>query len=120
MTQIVQIVLPDEVANCAQDFARQTGRRLEEVLQSWIVQMVDNLPLDTLSDDQLLELCNTTLPTDLETELDQLLSLKREDTLDDAGRARLEALTETHRRRLIRKEQALKAAVQRGLIFPLR
>jgi hypothetical protein len=52
-------------------------------------------------------------------ELSRLLIGNREGLLPDAERERLEELMQVYRRGLIRKAQALKTAVTRGLKPPL-
>jgi hypothetical protein len=52
-------------------------------------------------------------------ELGDLLARHREGLLSGAERARLDELMQTYRRGLVRKAQALKVAVERGLRPPL-
>jgi hypothetical protein len=51
--------------------------------------------------------------------LSTLLERSRENTLDDDQRRRLDELMRVYERGLLRKAQALRAAVQRGLLEPL-
>ena len=52
-------------------------------------------------------------------ELSELLARNREGALTDAERDRLDGLMRVYRRGLVRKGQALKTAVARGLKPPL-
>ena len=119
MAQTVTLELPDEVARSARGFALHTQRRLEEVLVEWIDQAVAELPIDSLSDEQILALCEAQLGQGQQEELSELLASNREGTLDRAGQAHLDQVMQQYRRGLVRKAQALKIAVERGLRPPL-
>ena len=56
---------------------------------------------------------------DQQRELSHLLAGNRESLLDAESQARLDELMQIYRRGLVRKAQALKVAVQRGLRPPL-
>ncbi len=119
MTQSVTLELRDEVARSARSFARQTQRRLEEVLVEWIDQAVAELPVDALPDEQILALCDAQLDQQLQTELSELLAANREGMLSQTRQAHLDQLMQYYRRGLVRKAQAWKVAVERGLRPPL-
>jgi hypothetical protein len=51
--------------------------------------------------------------------LSDLLDQSRENRLNETARARLEQLMQVYRRGLVRKAQAIKVAVDRGLMPPL-
>ena len=115
MTQTVTLELPEEVARSAQNIAVRTQRRLEDVLIDWIDHAAAELPVEDLPDDQLLALCDLELDPTLQKELSELLAANREGILTPSTRARLEQLMQLYRRGLVRKAQAIKEAVDRGL-----
>jgi hypothetical protein len=64
------------------------------------------LPVEELPDEEVLA-------------LSELLSQNREDELESAGRRELDELMPLYEHGLLRKAQALRVAVQRGLREPL-
>jgi hypothetical protein len=86
-----------------------------EVLIEWIDRAGTELPVECLSDDEVLALCQCQLDAGQQEELSDLLAGNREGVLQDAERRRLDELMRVYRRGLVRKAQALKTAVARGL-----
>jgi antitoxin component of RelBE/YafQ-DinJ toxin-antitoxin module len=119
MAEMVQIALPEEVAQRAREVAQRTGRRFEDVLHTWLAHAAENLPVDMLSDAQVIALSEMTMDEDLQAELSDLLYDQREEQLDDTGRGRLDELMQVYRADMVRKSEALRVAVQRGLRPPL-
>lgn len=119
MGEIVTLELPEEVARSAKEVAARMHRRLEDVLVEWIDRTVAELPVESLPDDQVLTLCDMQMDAEQQGELGGLLTRNREGLLSDAERARLDELMRIYRRGLVRKAQALKVAVERGLRPPL-
>lgn len=119
MAEIVTLELPDTLARRAGEVASRTNRRLEEVLLDWLSRIEAEPPVESLSDDQLLALCDLQLETSQNEELSELLARNREDQLSASERRRLDELMQIYRAGLVRKAQALKVAVERGLRPPL-
>ena len=74
--------------------------------------------LTTLTDIQLLEVCNMQMPNDEQSELSALMTQNRDNQLTPNDLERLEELMQIYRRGLVRKAEAMKIAVQRGLKLP--
>ncbi len=119
MGTTITLQIPEEIAESAQMVAKDTKRRLEEVLVEWLERASSDLAIETLSDKQILALCDSQLSAVQQDELSDLLSKQREATLDENGKAQLETLMTIYRRGMIRKSQALKIAVERGLRPPI-
>lgn len=119
MTQMVTLELPEELALRAREVAVRTQRRLEEVLVEWLDQMVAEPPVESLSDDEILALCELQMEVQQNEELSELLARNREGLLSEGERSRLDELMQIYRRGLLRKAQALRVAVARGLRPPL-
>lgn len=119
MGETVTLELPEEVARRVREVAARTDRRLEDVLIEWIDRVVSDLPVESLPDDQVLALCDLQMDPEQQEELSELLARNREGLLSDAERARLDELMHVYRLGLVRKAQALKVAVARGLRLPL-
>lgn len=119
MNEVVTIELPEQLVRNVRAIASRTQRRLEDVLVEWIDQAAAELPIDSLPDDQILVLCEMQLPDVQQTELSNLLALNREGQLSLDEREALDKHMQLYRRGLVRKAQALKVAVERGLKEPL-
>ena len=115
MSEVVTLELPDHIVRSARAVAARTHRRVEEVLVDWIDQAAADVPVECLSDEEILGLCDMQMADKDQEALDHLLARNREGQLDDADRTRLDALRQMYRRGLVRKAQAWKVAVVRGL-----
>jgi hypothetical protein len=71
--------------------------------------------VESLTDEEVLALCDLVMPPDQQDQLSELLAHNREGQLDPAESERLEALMRVYRRGLVLRAQALKVAVERGL-----
>jgi hypothetical protein len=89
------------------------------VLSDWLGRAADELPIDSLSDERVLELADMQMPPDQQRELSDLLTQNQESLLTGKEVQRLEALMQVYRCGMVRKAEALKVAVQRGLRSPL-
>lgn len=117
MTRTMTLEITTAVVDRAQAVAERTGRRCEDVLAEWLVR--DGPPTDELSDEDVLALCDTQMPEDDQELMSELLWRQREEQLDAKDRPRLEQLLDVYRHRLLRKAEALRVAVSRGLRPPL-
>jgi len=119
MSDTVILELPHELAESARDIAERTNRRIEDVLLEWLDRAVADVPISLLPDDKVLALCDLRMSDEQQEELSDLLGRQREGTLDSTGRTRLDTLMALYRGGMVRKAEALKVAVERGLRPPL-
>jgi len=119
MQETVQLALPEPVAQLAREIADRTQRRLEDVLVEWLQRAADEQPIEILPDDQVLALAGLQMSDDLQEELSNLLARNREGQLTPPEHTRLDDLMSIYRRGLVRKAQAVRVAVERGLRPPL-
>lgn len=119
MSQTVQLTIPDEIARRARDIASRTERQVEDVLVEWINLAAEDLAIDSLPDEQVIVLADLQMDANQQQELGDLLARSREGQIDTAGRARLDQLMQVYRLGMVRKAQAVKVAVERGLRPPL-
>jgi hypothetical protein len=119
MSQQITLQISDEVARRATTIAAETERSIEEVLTSWLDALVNEVPIEALPDSEVISLTQLQLTKQQEDALSHLLTLNREGTLDTAGRHQLDELMRLYEHGLLRKAQALRVAVHRGLIAPL-
>jgi hypothetical protein len=119
MGEFVTLELPKQLASQAREVAEQTHRRLEDVLVEWLDRGSAEQPVESLTNAQVLALANMQLPLDQQEKLSDLLAGNREGSLTNSERAALDELMQVYRRGLVRKAQAIKEAVSRGLQPPL-
>lgn len=115
MAEKVTIELPEDVAQQVRTVAAQTRRSFEEVLVEWIRRAGAEPVLELLPDQELLAVCDSQPSQAEQEELSELLGRNQEGALLPTDRARLEALMRGYRTGLVRKAQALKVAIARGL-----
>ena len=118
MDQNVTLTLPQDLLSAAEQQARRDARPVEAVLLDWLSQGAD-LPVASLSDARVLELTRLALNDDEQHRLSELLGQQREDSLTSDGASELGRLMNTYRHGLVRKAEAHKVAVERGLVTPL-
>ena len=114
MPQTVTLNVPEHVVSRARVEARRTSRPLETILLEWL-ERAGQEDLESLSDDQLLILCDGMMNSKSHNELSDLLANNRENGLDESGRHRLAELMAEYQQGLLRKARAWKIAVARGL-----
>lgn len=119
MSEIVTLELPDTLVRSARALAERSNRRVEDVLVEWLDRSANEVPVETLPDDEVLLLCALEMQDADQHMLSELLARQREGALGETERPTLDALMGTYRRGLVRKAQALKVAVERGLRPPL-
>lgn len=119
MVQIT-IDIPDQIAQDARVIAAKTKRRVEDVLQEWLRKYVEAMPIDSLPDKRVLELSQMQMTAAQQDELSDLLARNREGQLTIREQTRLDELMVVYRQGLVRKAEAVKVAVQRGLTPPVR
>lgn len=115
----VKLEIPNDVADLAREVAATTHRRVEDVLVEWLGRASSDVPVDNLSNEQVLVLANMQMDENEQEELNHLLDLNREGLLNVGTQARFDELMDSYRRGLVRKSEALRVAVQRGLRPPL-
>jgi hypothetical protein len=115
VSEIITLELPEPLASSARIVAERTRRRVEEVLVEWLDQVAGGLPVEMLPDEQVFALRDQQMSTDQQNELSALLADQREQQLDARRRDRLDELLAIYRHGMVRKAQALKTAVERGL-----
>lgn len=119
MSQQITIEVSEQVVRQATQVAVETERSVEEVLASWLESVVTELPVEELPDAELLALTELQLADEQQATLSDLLAKNREGAIDVEGQRQLDELMRLYEHGLLRKSQALRVAVQRGLLLPL-
>lgn len=115
MSQQITIEVPEQVIRHATQVAARTSRSVEEILAAWLEQATAERPVEELPDKEVLALADLRLSSEQEEALSTLLEENREGALGAAERRQLDDLMCHYERGLLRKSQALRVAVERGL-----
>lgn len=116
MAEQVILNLPDRLAKQVHEVAASTQRELEDVLIEWLDRgSVAEITMVALSDEQLLNLCDLQMSEPEQTQMSLLLGKQRESELQLGELEQLDGLLRVYRRGMVRKAEALKVAVDRGL-----
>jgi hypothetical protein len=113
MSEVVTLELPADLVRRARALAAATNRRFEDVVAEWIGRVVDDPPVESLPDEQILALCDARLPDAEQSELSELLARNKDGELADTDRGRLNQLMAAYRQGLVQKARAVKEAVAR-------
>lgn len=127
MSTRIEVTLPDDVYRAAERLAELTKRPVAEVLAQTLAVSLPSLdpkagavkPVEDLSDDELLALADLQLPAEQDRRLSRLLEAQQAGALTDMDRAELDVLMQRYREGLLRKAQASREAVRRGMRVPL-
>ena len=127
MSAQITVTLPEDVLQRAELLARRTGRPVGDILAETIELSLRPLGAPSngerliadWSDDDVLAAADVGLPVAEDRRLSELLDRQQAGLLADAERAELKALMEMYQEGLLRKAQALREAVRRGLREPL-
>jgi hypothetical protein len=116
MTEQVILNLPDRLAKQVHEVAALTQRKLEDVLIEWLDRgSLNEIAIGDLSDEKILQLCDLQMSELEQTQMSLLLEKQREGILQQGELEQLEGLLQVYRRGMVKKAEALKVAVGRGL-----
>ncbi len=119
MPEKITIELPEDVADQVRIVAAHTHRSFEEVMVEWIRRAGAEPVLELLPDDELLTVCDSQPDLAQQEELSDLLDRNQEGTLLASERECLDELMRNYRTGLVRRTQAIKVAVSRGIrLYP--
>lgn len=119
--------MPDDVYENVKRLAALTGHEAEEIFASAVASFVGDLspqidpsiPIDTLSDEDVIALAELQMNPKQDTRLSDLLYKQQADDLTDTERTELQMLMRIYEQGTLRKSEALAEAVRRGLREPL-
>jgi hypothetical protein len=127
MATRVVVTLPDDVYRRVEQLAQLTNRDVADLLADTITLSLPPLDIFTqsvqavtsLSDEDVLALTELQMLPAQDRRLSALLQKQQAQALSDPERAELLALMQVYQEGLLRKAQALREAVRRGLRMPL-
>jgi hypothetical protein len=115
MAKRITLHLNNALLARANEIAERTGQHLEDILAEWLDRYTDDIPVEDLSDEDVLALCDYEMNVLLQQEMRNLLYHQRERKLSKAESIRLDELLMMHRKKIVRKARALEVAAVRGL-----
>jgi hypothetical protein len=124
MSAEVTVTLPDDVYHRVECLSQRTGRSIPDLLAqtiAWSVKPVgigslNDRPISTWSDEEVLAAASARMSPTEDERLSELLDLQSAGELTSAQRSELTALMEIYQEGTLLKAQALREAVQRGLM----
>jgi hypothetical protein len=127
MSTQIALTLPEQVYQQAKRLAWLTNCKVNELLTEAITLSLAPVtaagesapPMTELSDQEVLALTRLEMPAAQDRQLSRLLHRQQAGRLTSRQRAELIALMQVYQEGLLRKAQALREAVRRGLIEPL-
>jgi hypothetical protein len=119
MSEQITIQVSEQVLRQADYIAAKTQQTVETVIANWLESLINDIPVGSLSDEEVLALSELRLSEEQQSVLDELLVHNREGTMDAEKKQQLDELMYVYERGLLRKSQALREAVVRGLHEPL-
>lgn len=120
MSEQITIQVSDHAIQHAARIAASTRQSVETVVTGLVESYLAELPVDMLSDQEVLALTELKLTAEEQERFSDLLYENREGLITDEGREELNDLMKVYERGQLRKAQALEEAVKRGLIPPLK
>ena len=119
MNGLVTLQVSEHVLRHATSVATTSQQRVEDVLIEWLETTVAEKPVQSLSDEEVLALSEMKFTQTEQERFSYLLDGNREGDLTADERDELDRMMHVYERGLLRKSQALREAVIRGLREPL-
>lgn len=128
MTDQITVTLPMEILQRAERLAHATNRSVDQLLAETIELSLRPLGKESCQEESMAEWSDSRIvevaedsgfSTEADHRLSELLHRQQAGSLTEAERPELTALMELYQNQLLRKAQALREAVRRGLRPPL-
>ncbi len=119
MNQEVTLKISDRIIQQARQTASKKDYRVEDVLTDWLESIFEEKFTDKMSDEEILSLTKIKISPKDQNRLSELLFKSRETGLDETEQRELDLMIEISEPNMLKKSEALRIAVERGLIEPL-
>ncbi len=119
MNQEITLRISDRILQQAKIAASKKKHRIEEVLSDWLEDVFREKFTDKMSDEEILALTKIQISPEEQERLSELLVKNRESGLNENEQRELDLMIEISERNMLKKSEALRIAVERGLIAPL-
>jgi hypothetical protein len=110
----LQIPISKQALGRLKILAEQSDRSIEEIAANWVERAAEP-PVETLSNEEVLELADMHMSEEDQEEFSELLARNREGLLSEQDRIRFDEVMTAYRHNMLRKSQALKVAIERKL-----
>lgn len=120
MNQQITIEVSEQVWRRANVLAERKKQNPEAVLEEWLEETVAETRIEDLTDEEILALTDLHFSGGEQENFSRLLEKNRENDLTKTEKRELDMLMRTYESGLLRKSKALREAVERGLIEPLK
>ena len=118
MNQEVTLQVSDNIWHYAQSVAKKSKRRIEEVLADWLEKGSSEIEVEKLSDVEVITLAELKMLVKQQEVLHNLIAKNGEGELTTDEKKQLDEMMEDYEIALLRKSQAMRVAVERGLMKP--
>jgi hypothetical protein len=119
MSESITLDLPEPLVKKVKEIAMLNHKGIEEMLIEWIDRTINEIPVESLPDDQVLALCNLQINGEQQIMFSDLQSRQNEGQLNPQEISKLNELMQVYRRGTVQKAKAINIAVKRGLMPPL-
>ncbi len=119
MNQQITLTVSENAWFYAKAVATRSKQRVEDVLSDWLEKGSSEIEVEKLSDVEVLALAELKMPPKQQKQLHKLLDKNGEGELTSIEKNKLDEMMEVYEIALLRKAQAMRVAVERGLMKPL-
>jgi hypothetical protein len=119
MNQQITLTVSENAWFYAKAVATRSKLRVEDVLSDWLEKGSSEIEVEKLSDVEVSALADLKMPPKQQKVLHKLLEKNGEGELTTVEKKELDAMMEDYEIALLRKAQAMRVAVERGLMPPL-
>jgi hypothetical protein len=115
MSESITLELPEPLVKKVKEIAMLNHRGIEEMLIEWIDRTINEIPVESLPDEQVLALCHLQMSGQQQQIFSDLQSRNSEGELNPEEISKLNELMQVYRHGSARKAKAIHIAVMRGL-----
>ncbi|CAN1213191.1 CopG-like ribbon-helix-helix domain-containing protein [Tumidithrix helvetica PCC 7403] len=116
MSESITLELPEPLVKKVKEIAALNRQGIEEMLIEWIDRTINEIPIDSLPNEQVLALCNLQMHEQQQRIFSDLQARHSEGLLNAQEIKKLNELMKVYRHGSVRKAKAMQVAVMRGLI----
>ena len=116
MSESITLEIPEPLVKKVKEIAALNRQGIEEMLIEWIDRTINEIPIDTLPDEQVLALCNLQMGKQQQRVFSDLQARNSEGLLNAQEIKKLNELMQVYRHGSLRNAKAMQVAVMRGLI----
>ena len=116
MSESITLELPESLVKKVKEIAALNRQGIEEMLIEWIDRTINEIPIDSLPDEQVLALCNLQMGEQQQKIFSDLQARNSEGLLNAQEIKKLNELMQFYRHSSVQKAKAMQVAVMRGLI----